>query len=772
MPLEISQIATMEQAITLGAVALLAAVSVVLLILLLVYRKRMHRRLRYLARLEHEASRKYRSAALDSRSLLDQSPQIILVFKRHAPVLVHANPQALHVFDKTSVEALMDDVISKPDAWLDRPHTLIDFDDWLDRARSHGVERREWCFKAGPEGRLWVDGVVANGVFDGQPARIFSATNIHDHKRAQRIAELRNSALMKIMSDCSLEDAIDSLTAVVEAIIPGSGCVIALHDEQKAILKPIGTTPFACRFRSVFKTIPRKFGATSLGSAAYTARRVVSEQLREDPHWHGYQTSTDQLGVASSWVEVLFDHAGAVQGVVAIFGSEPRRLAAEEVSNLLPAVSLITLAIERHGWFNQLQSTLASERIIRQIGVELVNIDETSFVPDVQGVLEKIQSEFGLGSATLWSRSLTSEYFLPVSEGVKSQGVSLDQVSELIGSGDSRYLMPRDSLYGSLGNTPSQKPILLVPITEERYTLIGFLAIQARHVYVASSTIEHLTIIASMFSTALMRRRLLEFLSESIEEERLARKTVEGELSAAREIQMSMVPSGGKFSRRYDRWNLAACLSPAKAVGGDFYDVITRPDGKLLITVGDVSDKGVPAALFMARTIAMLNLLAKDEIDNLTDLLQRLNRELCSGNDACMFVTMVLVLLDLTTGKIEYINAGHNPPLLVNYVTAPQFMRGESGPPLGLYESPGYRVNKSRIEPGSSLIVYSDGVTEAFNESGHEFGEDRLVAVGYRTQSIQSDLLGEIVEEVSRFAGYAPQSDDMTIMTIEHIGVG
>jgi sigma-B regulation protein RsbU (phosphoserine phosphatase) len=246
-----------------------------------------------------------------------------------------------------------------------------------------------------------------------------------------------------------------------------------------------------------------------------------------------------------------------------------------------------------------------------------------------------------------------------------------------------------------------------------------------------------------------------------------ARERLESELDIARRIQMGFVPGGGRLSRTFAAGALFASLMPARAVGGDLYEAIELPDGRLFAAVGDVSDKGVHAALLMSRVMTLAKLLVP-RTDSLAELLGALNRQLAQGNAECMFVTLFCALVDGRTGEARYACAGHNPPLVVQAGGVHE-LRVESGTPLGLFADAAYAESAVHLATGERLVMYTDGITEAFDEQRRAFGEQRLIAlverVGLRgsAESLGSTILGE----VARFAGAAPQSDDIAVLIVD-----
>lgn len=243
-----------------------------------------------------------------------------------------------------------------------------------------------------------------------------------------------------------------------------------------------------------------------------------------------------------------------------------------------------------------------------------------------------------------------------------------------------------------------------------------------------------------------------------------ARQKLESELSIARDIQLAMLSPPRTVEHGDFRLQAHAMLEAAKAVGGDFYSFIERGDGELWFAIGDVSDKGVPAALFMARTATVLEVSAH-VCDSPAEVLVEASRRLVEGNDTCMFATVLCGHLDARSGKCTLANAGHEAPLLVHADGYVETLAVPPGPPLGFEVSTDFRLWHGWLQPGDSLLAYTDGVTEAFDAGNQAYGGDRLRAAlrpGYsaREQCVQ------LIADVHRFAGQAPQSDDITVLAI------
>lgn len=253
---------------------------------------------------------------------------------------------------------------------------------------------------------------------------------------------------------------------------------------------------------------------------------------------------------------------------------------------------------------------------------------------------------------------------------------------------------------------------------------------------------------------------------------------LDSELAIASQIQRSMLP--GAHHHRYGlsasaQAEVAGTLIPAKTVSGDFYDHFMLDARRVLVVVGDVSDKGIPAALFMSRTMTLFRAIAK-QVHNPAVILTYLNRELCFSNDACMFVTLFCAVLELDSGQLRCANGGHEPVLMLRHDGTVRSELIEGGPALGVDESARYTCWRGRLASGDGLLIYTDGVTEAFNAEDEAFGSERLKQVALeelRNSGVDGGralrhLVDGILQRVRTFSAGAGQSDDLTMLALHY----
>ena len=241
-----------------------------------------------------------------------------------------------------------------------------------------------------------------------------------------------------------------------------------------------------------------------------------------------------------------------------------------------------------------------------------------------------------------------------------------------------------------------------------------------------------------------------------------AAKRIEQELLLARTIQSSALPTN--FDLNKDNVEIYATMNPAKEVGGDFYDFFFVGHNRLALVIADVSGKGIPGALFMMHSKTSIRGQA-DSGAELTEIFRRVNNELCEGNDAEMFVTVWMGIVDFESGRLQCVNAGHEYPALMRNGCGFEIVREKHSPPLGTIEDLTFKEYEMQLMPGDCLFVYTDGVTEAININEEAYGEERMLAALNRNKNLPlSEMLPAVKKDIDDFAGEANQFDDITML--------
>jgi sigma-B regulation protein RsbU (phosphoserine phosphatase) len=231
---------------------------------------------------------------------------------------------------------------------------------------------------------------------------------------------------------------------------------------------------------------------------------------------------------------------------------------------------------------------------------------------------------------------------------------------------------------------------------------------------------------------------------------------------------MDLLPKIFPAFPHQDSVDIHALLTPAREVGGDLYNFYFLDNRHLCFTVGDVSGKGVPAALFMTITMALIRMVSERESDP-AQIMDSVNKALSRDNPNCMFVTLVVGVLDVCTGRMNYVNAGHNPPLILRGEGKVEVLSARSGPAVGVAEGVRFGLLETQLAPGDCLLLYTDGVTEAMDSDGCLYSDERLrelIVSGVGLASVQ--VAEQIMSDVHHHVGEAEQSDDITLLIIRY----
>ncbi|WP_016950028.1 SpoIIE family protein phosphatase [Anabaena sp. PCC 7108] len=263
-------------------------------------------------------------------------------------------------------------------------------------------------------------------------------------------------------------------------------------------------------------------------------------------------------------------------------------------------------------------------------------------------------------------------------------------------------------------------------------------------------------------------RDSLQLYISNLQETTAAKQKLESELSIAAQIQRTMVPKTTVDSSCNSPYLISALLKPARIVGGDLYDFFLLGSDRLCIIIGDVADKGFPAALLMARTVTLIRTLTKP-FNTPSEILHTVNQELCAENEECLFVTVFCGVIDLRSGNFTYASGGHDAPLLIHNRQV-QYLDLETSSPLGLYEDSVFVESECILAPNDLILLYTDGITEAMNCEGEIFSEERLIEIitSYPPTN-PARAVRTIVHFCQQFVGDAPQSDDITLLAVQYL---
>ncbi len=271
-------------------------------------------------------------------------------------------------------------------------------------------------------------------------------------------------------------------------------------------------------------------------------------------------------------------------------------------------------------------------------------------------------------------------------------------------------------------------------------------------------------------ATKHMQENIIDYM-DNLEKVTKEREQISAELNVATQIQANMLPRIFPPFPDKKEFDIYATMTPAKEVGGDFYDFFFIDDKHLALVMADVSGKGVPAALFMVIAKTLIKNQAQSGNLSPADILTKVNSHLCEGNDAGYFVTVWLAVIDITTGKGLAANAGHEHPTLCRAGGQYELVVYRHSPAVAIMEGINYKEHEFEMKPGDSLYVYTDGVVEATDLDNQLFGTDRmLAALNKNSEDSPEEILHSVKEEIDTFVGEAPQFDDITMMSFRYNG--
>jgi len=355
------------------------------------------------------------------------------------------------------------------------------------------------------------------------------------------------------------------------------------------------------------------------------------------------------------------------------------------------------------------------------------------------------------------STSRVGEPLTRVSRSIARRAIE-DRVSLLIPNvlDDVRF-QGEDSILAAGIRTAMVAPLWFTAAGEGTDSVIGLVyvdSLQHSHSF-GEDDLRVLTALANVAAAKIENVRLLE---ESLEKRRM-----EEDMRMAAEIQTGLLPRGAPDIPGYE---LNGINQPCRTVGGDYYDFATE-DGSVFVALGDVSGKGTGAALLM--TVLRAAVRGHWMEDSLADAVAHINRTVCQNVPSNKFVTFFVARLDPASGKVTYVNAGHNPPLLVRKDGEVELLT-EGGIVLGLFEGLSYDAASVEMRPGDTLLAYSDGVTETWSPEGDEFGEDKLTALVVERRDLDAQALQDaIFREIERFEAGAGATDDRTLVVLRRL---
>lgn len=534
--------------------------------------------------------------------------------------------------------------------------------------------------------------------------------------------------------------------------------------------------PFASRFHVELRRDGDDFFVSDLGSANGTLfnGKVLGKQIRLQPGDElriGETTMTfvrDGQPIANSQTSILWSDAPPSQAPeVTIASARPGKMTAGFIEALYSTSPTTTAAT---GAVREVASAAVAPRdlmaVVGKVGVALLSdksLDEIlSLVVDL--VFDAIPAERGFlflwdGDDLLLKVSRTRAGSEPapstadiqisrsISERVFREGVAVLTSDAMH---DPRFQGSNSIMLSAI------RSVMAVPLTLSEETFGMIYVDNPYDSRFTADDLKVLTTIAGVASIKIENARLVE--------SRMERKRLEEELKVASEIQLRLQPS---CPPPVENFSLCAYSIPSREIGGDYYDYIERRrQRRMALALGDVSGKGIGAALMMSSLHAAVR--AQTQTDRpIREMMMNLNEYIAENSPENKFLTLFYSELDATTGDLYYANAGHNPPILVRASGAVERLDA-TGVPIGIIAPTEYAEACVRLWPGDALVVFSDGITESLNGAGDEFGDDRLIEVVKKNVTKSASKIRDRIDEaLSKFVGSTPAFDDMTLLILK-----
>jgi phosphoserine phosphatase RsbU/P len=617
------------------------------------------------------------------------------------------------------------------------------------------------------------DQLIFEAVADNIAAAIHNSDLYQTEQWRRRVGDSLREVAGLLSDNVGLEESLQAILDELANNLPIDISAIWLLGDQDIYLA-------ACSNCNINTLEQARYDNPDASAAMMAALLAPEPVIRKpgDPLW--------PMGIAAGFGSDYSSIAAPLRigdqplGVIALSHHTAGRYGHEAQNMLSTFASYAAVAIENTRLYDQAQEQAYASAALLQVAQAVVSLSD---LDEILGTIVRIMPILvGVRRAVLYLHDTGQELFIPMQE------YGFDEVDEPIFQRnlapgefvllDSAYednrpvvrtldldsapegwfqLLPHseDELPAVFGGN---SPLLMVVPLSIKNVMYGALVIEEAPggLRFRSRRVEIINGIAQQAALAIQNDRL--------QKEMVVRERLETEVQLARQIQQTFIPD---VLPSHPHWQLSARWRTARQVGGDFYDVIALGSDRLGIFIADVADKGMPAALFMALTRTLLHAAAR-ETPSPAEALRRVNELLLPDTKQGMFVTAVYAVLDQNTGELTYANAGHNPPLWVRRDSLERLTR--TGVALGASEDAHIQENTITIREGEFLLLYTDGLTEAFNLEGDMFGETRLLrAVGWQESASADDMIKTIESALDDFVGNTPPSDDLTMLAVRRI---
>jgi phosphoserine phosphatase RsbU/P len=617
------------------------------------------------------------------------------------------------------------------------------------------------------------DRLIFEAVADNIATAIHNVELYRSEQWRRQVGESLREVAGLISADAGVDDVFEAVLSELDRNLPVDISAIWLLEDDELFLAACHNCDEDKMEQALYNS-PESY--QKLMEALYSDMPLIRKPT--DPIWvtglvAGYEQDYSALAVPLRVGDQPY-------GVITLAHNTPGRYGNEAKAMTTTFASYAAVAIENARLYDTAQEQAYASAALLQVAQAVVSLND---LDEILGTIIRIMPILvGVGRAALYQWNVEKERFGPSQQYGLSDEEEQVFWNRFFASGEFAILDAcRDSagliacqldsdgprgLHAWLSLDPQQEvnlgnpnPFLFaVPIAvkDDLYGVMlieeapGGLRFRARRLEII---------------TGIAQQAALAIQNDLLQKEMVVRERLETEVQLARQIQQTFIPES---LPQFTDWELAARWKTARQVGGDFYDVFDLPNRHLGLFIADVADKGVPAALFMALTRTLVR-AAVTELDTPADAMKRVNDLLIPDTRQGMFVTAVYAVLDMEKNELTYVNAGHNPPLWVKHSGEMQRLT-RTAIALGVVTGEKVEQRTINFESGDSLLLYTDGLTESFDNNGEFFGEGRLLeAIQTNACSSASDLLDVVEKSLLDFVQDVPPADDLTMLVLRRV---
>ena len=615
------------------------------------------------------------------------------------------------------------------------------------------------------------DRVIFEAVADNIATAIHNADLYRSEQWRRQVGESLREVAGLVSANVGVDDVLDAILDELDRNLPVDISAIWLFDNDELYLAACRN----CDEDHLEQTLyDNPLAYDELVSILYSDAPVI-------------RMPTDPIGVTGIAAGFDTNYSGLVVplrigdqslGVITLAHHTPGRYGHEAQTMTTTFVSYAAVAIENARLYDTAQEQAYASAALLQVAQAVVSLND---LDEILGTIIRIMPILvGIERAALYQWDADDESFLPAEEYGLSEADSAEFWSRNYSRGDFAFLDAcrdelglracqlddKSGLDAWISLDPTQEVnlgspsafLFAVPIAVKG-ALYGVMLVEeaAGGLRFRNRRLEIITGIAQQVALAIQ--------NDLLQKEMVVRERLETEVQLARQIQQTFLPES---LPEFPEWELAARWKTARQVGGDFYDVFNLPDNKLGLFIADVSDKGVPAALFMALTRTLVRAAVIETVTP-AEALRRVNELLVPDTQQGMFVTAVYAVLDMNTGELTYVNAGHNPPSWVRSDGSIEILT-RTGVALGAAEGMTYGQRVIPLGKDDSILFYTDGLTESYNNDGEFYGEERLEQALKANHCSSAHELIDIVEKsLLDFVQDMPPADDLTMLVLRRV---